>query len=164
LPYPTQKTAKGYRRVVVSPRPVTIVEKREIRRLIEKDFIVICCGGGGIPVIREGRSFCGVDAVIDKDLASARLAEEVGVDIFVIATDVKGVALNYGSPQEVFLEKLSADEARRYLEAGHFTAGSMAPKIEAALQFTQTGGRRAVICSIAEIEAAVDGSTGTQFR
>ena len=163
LPYPTLKTPKGFRRVVVSPRPVTIVEKREIRKLIEKDFIVICCGGGGIPVVREGRSFCGVDAVIDKDLASARLAEEVGVDIFLIATDVKGVALHYGTPQEVFLEKLSAAEARRHLEAGHFPAGSMGPKIEAAVQFAEARHRRSIICSIAEIAAAVDGRAGTQF-
>jgi len=92
LPYPTRKTPKGWRRVVVSPQPVTIVEKREIEKLIQMDFIVICCGGGGIPVIREGRTFCGVDAVIDKDMASARLAEEVGVDVFMIATDVKGAA------------------------------------------------------------------------
>ena len=96
FPYPVQKTPKGYRRVVASPKPITIVEKREITRLIEMDFIIICCGGGGIPVIREGRTFCGVDAVIDKDLASAKLAEEVGVDIFLIATDVQGAALNYG--------------------------------------------------------------------
>ncbi len=164
LPYPTVETAKGHRRVVVSPRPVTIVEKREIRRLIEKDFIVICCGGGGIPVVREGRSFCGVDAVIDKDLASARLAEEVGVDLFVIATDVKGVALNYGTEREVFLESLSAEEARRYLEDGQFPAGSMAPKIEAALQFAQQRGRQAVICSISDIEAAAEGSAGTRFE
>jgi carbamate kinase len=85
--YPVIKTAKGFRRVVVSPKPVTIIEKREIKKLINIDFIVICCGGGGIPVVREGRAFQGVDAVIDKDLASARLAEEVGVDIFLIATD-----------------------------------------------------------------------------
>ncbi|MBT8349802.1 MAG: carbamate kinase, partial [Deltaproteobacteria bacterium] len=88
IEYPVLKTAKGYRRVVASPKPVTIVEKREIQQLIDIDFIVICCGGGGIPVIRKGRAFNGVDAVIDKDLASARLAEEVGADIFLIATDV----------------------------------------------------------------------------
>ncbi len=91
---PVRKTAKGFRRVVVSPQPVTIIEKREIKKLINADFIVICCGGGGIPVAREGRAFQGVDAVIDKDLASAKLAEEVGVDIFLIAKDVSGVALN----------------------------------------------------------------------
>ena len=90
LPYPTIKTASGYRRVVASPRPLTIVEKREIKRLIDLDFIVICCGGGGIPVTKEGRAFHGVDAVIDKDLSSARLAAEVGVDMLVIATDVAG--------------------------------------------------------------------------
>ena len=164
LPYPTRETPKGFRRVVVSPRPVTIVERREIRKLIEKDFIVICCGGGGIPVIREDRSFCGVDAVIDKDLASARLAEEVGVDVFVVATDVQGVALHYGTAQQVFLEKLSPAEARQFLAAGHFPAGSMAPKIEAAASFVENRSKRAVICSIAEIEAAVDGSAGTQFQ
>jgi carbamate kinase len=163
LPYPTRQTPKGFRRVVVSPRPVTIVEKREIRKLIEQDFMVICCGGGGIPVVREGRTFCGVDAVIDKDLVSARLAEEVGVDIFVIATDVKGVALDYGTPQEVFLEKLSAVEARQHLAAEHFAEGSMGPKIEAAVEFIEAGGKQAVICSIEQIEAAVDGSAGTQF-
>jgi carbamate kinase len=164
LPYPTRETDKGHRRVVVSPRPVTIVEKREIRRLIEMDFIVICCGGGGIPVVREGRSFCGVDAVIDKDLASARLAEEVNVDIFVIATDVRGVALHYGTPREVFLGSLSATQARRHLAAGHFPSGSMGPKIEAVAGFIESRGRRAAICSIDEIEAAVGGSAGTQFR
>ena len=163
LPYPTRKTPKGHRRVVVSPRPVTIVEKREIRKLIEKDFIVICCGGGGIPVIREGRSFCGVDAVIDKDLASVRLAEEVGADIFVIATDVKRVALNYGTAQQKFVKRMTAAEARGYLDEGQFPAGSMGPKVEAACGFIKGRGRRAAICSIAEIEAAVDGSAGTQF-
>ena len=164
LPYPTRPTPKGYRRVVVSPRPVTIVEKREIRKLIEMDFIVICCGGGGIPVVREGRSFCGVDAVIDKDLASARLADEVRADIFVIATDVKGAALHYGTDQQVFLERMSAAEARAYLQQGHFPAGSMGPKIEAAAQFIENRGKRAVICSIEEIQAAVDGRAGTQIH
>ncbi|MBW1782620.1 MAG: carbamate kinase [Deltaproteobacteria bacterium] len=137
LPYPTQKTAKGYRRVVASPRPITIVEKREIRKLMDMGFLVICCGGGGIPVVREGRTFCGVDAVIDKDLASARLADEVGVDIFLIATDVEGVALCYGQPNQQFLSTMTVAEARRYLKEGHFPAGSMGPKVEAAVQFMQ---------------------------
>jgi carbamate kinase len=163
LPYPTKKTAKGYRRVVASPLPVTIVEKREIKKLIDMNFIVICCGGGGIPVIREGRRFSGVDAVIDKDLASARLAEEVGVDIFLIATDVQGVALNYGKKNQEFLRSLTARQATRFLAQGHFAPGSMGPKIEAAVQFVRKTGKRAVIASIENIDSAVKGSSGTEI-
>jgi carbamate kinase len=162
LPYPTQKTAKGYRRVVASPRPITIVEKREIQKLIQEGFIVICCGGGGIPVIREGRAFQGVDAVIDKDLASAKLAEEVGVDIFLIATDVEGAALNFGQPEQEFLRALTLEQADRYMKEGHFPAGSMGPKVEAAVQFIRSGGKRAVITSIQGIEDAVAGKAGTE--
>ena len=164
VPYPTRKTAKGFRRVVVSPKPVTIVEKREIKRLIDMDFIVICCGGGGIPVIREGRSFCGVDAIIDKDLASAKLAEEVGVDIFLIATDVPGAIVNFGCPDEAVLKQVSVADAQRHLKDGQFPAGSMGPKVEAALEFVRHSGKRAVICSINEIEAAVAGAAGTQIN
>ncbi len=163
LPYPTLKTAKGYRRVVASPKPVTIVEKREIKDLIERDFIIICCGGGGIPVIREGRSFCGVNAVIDKDLASAKLAEEVGVDIFLIATDVEGVALNYGKKDQVFRNSITFEEALLYREEGHFPPGSMWPKLEAAMSFLKSGGKKAVICCIEEIEDAILGKTGTEI-
>ena len=163
LSYPTRETAKGWRRVVVSPQPVTIVEKREIKKLIQMDFIVICCGGGGIPVIRDGRSFCGVDAVIDKDLVSARLAEEVDADIFMIATDVKGAHLNFGQPEETFLSELSSEKAKQYIADGQFPAGSMRPKIEAALQFVEKKRGRAVICSIEEIDTAFDGRAGTQI-
>ena len=161
LPYATRETARGYRRVVASPHPVTVVEKAEIRRLIEMDFIVICCGGGGIPVVREGRSFSGVDAVIDKDLASARLTGEVGVDVLLIATDVPGVALDYGGPGERFLRAVSVGELLEYRQKGHFPAGSMGPKIEAACEFIRQGGRQAVICSIEQIERAVEGEVGT---
>jgi carbamate kinase len=161
LPFATRSTPKGYRRVVASPKPMTIVEKSEIKRLIQMDFIVICCGGGGIPVIRDGRSFCGVDAVIDKDLASAVLAREVGVDIFIIATDVEGAALHYGEPGERFLRSLTVEEGARYLAEDYFPAGSMGPKIEAAIQFVQGGGNRSVITSIEAIEDAVAGRAGT---
>jgi len=163
IPYPVMITPQGYRRVVVSPRPVTVVEKREIKRLIDMDFIVICCGGGGIPVIREGRSFCGVDAVIDKDLASAKLAEEIGVDIFLIATDEQGVAMNYGKPDQKFLKRLTVGAAEQYLKDGLFPPGSMGPKIEATLQFIRNGGKRAVIASIEQIEKAVAGKAGTEI-
>ena len=163
LSYPTRKTAKGYRRVVASPQPVTIVEKREIRRLIETGFLVICCGGGGIPVIREGRSFAGVDAVIDKDLASARLAAEVGVNRFLIATDEIGVALDYGAPDQRFLQKMTAAEAEAHLADGQFPPGSMAPKVEAAVAFARATGGEAVIASVDRIGEAVAGRSGTRI-
>ncbi len=163
LPYPTKKTAKGYRRVVISPKPRTIVEKREIRKLIDMDFVVICCGGGGIPVVREGRNFAGVDAVIDKDLASARLAREVGVDIFIIATDVQGAAIHYGTDKERFLTKLTMAEAEQHLKANHFPDGSMRPKIEACVQLINNGVQQAAIAHLTDIEKAVAGQAGTQF-
>ncbi len=163
LPYPTGLVAGGFRRVVASPRPITIVEKREIKRLIDKDFIVICCGGGGIPVIREGRAFHGVDAVIDKDMASAKLAEEVGVSLFLIATDVEGVALNYGEPSQTLLRSMTLTEAAKYQAEGHFPPGSMGPKIEAAVKFVKKCGKRAVITSIEAVESAVAGRAGTEI-
>lgn len=163
LPYPVVESPTGYRRVVVSPRPVTIVEKREIKRLIEMGFIVICCGGGGIPVIRRGRTFDGVDAVIDKDLASARLAEEVGVDLFVIATDVQGVALNFGTPEQYFLKSISLEQMSRHILQDQFAAGAMLPKVEAAMQFVAGSGKKAVITSMEELEKAVQGEAGTEL-
>ena len=163
LPYPTGLVAGGFRRVVASPKPITIVEKREIKRLIDKDFIVICCGGGGIPVIREGRAFHGVDAVIDKDMASAKLAEEVGVSLFLIATDVEGVALNYGEPSQTLLRSMTLTEAAKYQAEGHFPPGSMGPKIEAAVKFVKKCGKRAVITSIEAVESAVAGRAGTEI-
>jgi len=163
LPYRTVNTAKGYRRVVASPEPITIVEKREIRRLIEAGFIVIACGGGGIPVIREGRGFQGVEAVVDKDLASALLARETGVDVFVIATDVEGAALNYGKDNQEFLRRLTVSRARELLAQGRFPPGSMGPKMEAVARFLESGGKRGVICSIEAIADAVAGEAGTEI-
>ena len=162
-PYPVRTTAKGLRRVVASPRPLTIVEKREIRELTALDFTVICCGGGGIPVVREGRAFQGVDAVIDKDLASSRLAIEVGVDVFCIATDVPGVALDFGSEKERFLERMSVSQARKHLTEGQFPDGSMGPKVEACLEYLESGGKRAVITATDTISEAVSGRAGTQL-
>ncbi|HVN72757.1 MAG TPA: carbamate kinase [Desulfomonilia bacterium] len=162
-PYPMKKTEKGYRRVVASPEPVTIVEKNEIVKLIEMDFVVICCGGGGIPVVREGRSFAGVDAVIDKDLASSKLALEVGVDTFIIATDVFGVAVDYEREARRFLQTITIDDAKTYIAKGQFPEGSMLPKIQAATAFIKGGGRRAVITAIESIEDAVAGKAGTEI-
>ena len=163
LPYLVGKTEKGYRRLVASPNPVTIVEKREIKALVEMGFIVICCGGGGIPVTREGRMFTGVDAVIDKDLASAKLAEEIGAHIFLIATDVPGAALHFGTPQQQYLKMMTTKQAETHLAAGHFEKGSMGPKVEAALQFKRYGGERVVITSIENIIEAVTGRAGTEI-
>jgi len=163
LPWPVVKTAHGYRRVVASPKPVTIVEKREIRKLVEMDFIVICCGGGGIPVTGERRCFHGVDAVIDKDLASARLGTEVGADVLVIATDVEGAALDFGQPAQRFLRRISPAQAEEWLRQGQFPAGSMGPKVEAAVQFVREGGKRAVITSLETICEAVAGTAGTEI-
>jgi carbamate kinase len=164
IDYPVLKTSKGYRRVVASPKPVTVVEKREIQKLIDIDFIVICCGGGGIPVIRKGRAFNGVDAVIDKDLASARLAEEVDADIFLIATDVDGVMLNFGRKNQKLLRFISLDEAIYYTKEDHFPAGSMLPKVQAAMQFIKKQKKKAVITSITAIEDSVKGKAGTEFK
>jgi carbamate kinase len=161
-PWPVRRTARGWRRVVASPRPVTIVEKREIRRLLEMDFLVICCGGGGIPVTREGRRFQGVDAVIDKDLASARLAAEVGAELMVIATDVPGAYLHYGRARQRLLRRLSAAQAQGYVADETFPAGSMGPKVEAALAFLRGGGRRAVITAVEAVAEAVAGHAGTE--
>lgn len=124
-------------------------------KLLEMDFVVICCGGGGIPVIREGRAFHGVDAVIDKELTSAKLAEEVGVDTLLIATDVEGVALHYGQPHQHYLRTLTLQEADRFQRDGQFPPGSMGPKIEAATAFLRSGGKRAIITSIDADDAAI---------
>lgn len=163
LEYPTMVTPKGYRRVVASPEPLTIVEKREIKSLIKMDFIVICCGGGGIPVIREGRAFSGVDAVIDKDLASALLAEEVAVDIFIIATDVVGAMLNFGTSDQKLIRQLTKESADQYVHEGQFGGGSMQPKVEAAVRFVNRTGKRAVITSIKDIKESVILRAGTEF-
>jgi carbamate kinase len=163
LAYNMVKTDKGYRRVVASPKPVSIVEYREIKKLIEMDFIVICCGGGGIPVIRKERKFRGVEAVIDKDLASAILAKEIKADIFLIASDIEGAAINWGSKDQQILGKVSLKEIERYIEAGHFPPGSMGPKIDAIVQFFNATGNRGIIGNLEDIELAIAGKAGTEI-
>jgi carbamate kinase len=158
------ETAKGWRRVVPSPKPKKIYQWREIKKLMEfGSWIVIACGGGGIPVIKEGKQLSGVEAVIDKDLASSKLGEQIGADILLIATDVEKVALNYGKPNQKYLDKLSILEAKKYLKEGHFPAGSMQPKVEAVINFLEAGGERAIITSIEKIKEALEGKAGTHF-
>jgi len=163
LPYRLTKTDKGLRRVVASPKPVAIVERREIKKLIEMDFIVICCGGGGIPVIRKNRKFRGVEAVIDKDLASSILAQEIKADIFVIASDVKGAGINWGQSEQKMLRKTPLAEMEKYVKEGQFPAGSMGPKVEAVMQFAKATGNRGVICQLDDIEKAIAGQAGTEI-
>jgi len=163
LPYTMVKTDKGFRRVVASPKPVAIVEQREIKKLIEMDFIVICAGGGGIPVIRKERKFRGVEAVIDKDLASSILAREIKADIFVIASDIAGAGINWGTSDQRILGKLSLSEMEQHVKAGQFPAGSMGPKVEAIMQFFKATGNRAVICNLEDIEKAIAGEAGTEI-
>ena len=163
LTYTMKETDKGLRRVVASPKPVTIVERREIKKLIELDFIVICCGGGGIPVIRKNRQFRGVEAVIDKDLASSVLAREIKADIFVIASDVRGAGINWGKSDQKILRKVSLAELDQYVRAGQFPAGSMGPNVDAVMQFTEATGNRGVICQLKDIEKAITGEAGTEI-
>jgi carbamate kinase len=162
LPYTMVKTDQGFRRVVASPNPLAIVEHREIKKLIELGFIVICCGGGGIPVIRKERKFRGVDAVIDKDLASAVLAGEIKAGAFIIASDVPGVSIDWGKPQQQQVRKVQQAELERYMAEGHFPPGSMGPKVQAILQFHRTTGHRGAICHLEDIERAVAGEAGTE--
>lgn len=163
LDYPTIETPNGFRRVVASPKPVTIIEKKEIARLIQSGFIVICCGGGGIPVVRNGRAFNGVDAVIDKDLASALLATEIGADLIVIATDVDGVLADFNTSNQRLIQRMNVDEAINFLRSNKDSKGSIGPKVEATLQFIQSGGNRAVITSINAICESIKGTAGTQI-
>ncbi|MDD2389509.1 MAG: carbamate kinase [Desulfobacterales bacterium] len=161
LPYRMVETIHGYRRVVASPKPVDIINHREVKTLIDMNFIVICCGGGGIPVIREGKSFQGVDAVIDKDLASSLLASEIDADLFIVATDEKGVYVNFGKPDQKFIETMTVAEARKHISDGQFPAGSMKPKVESAVNFAEATGKRAVITALDDILEAVAGKSGT---
>ncbi len=163
LPYIMKETDKGYRRVVASPKPLNIVEHREIQKLIEMDFLVICCGGGGIPVVHKERKFRGVEAVIDKDLASAVLAQESGADIFVIASDVEGAGINWGKADQKMLRKVPLAEMEKYVQEGQFPAGSMGPKVEALMQFFKATGNRGVICQLKDIEKAIAGEAGTEI-
>jgi carbamate kinase len=157
------KTSKGWRRVVPSPKPLRIVQSREIKKLMEDNFIIISCGGGGIPVIKDGTRFQGVEAVIDKDLASAKLGEQINADILLIATDVEKIALNYGRVDYEYLDKVSTTEAKEYLKQGHFPPGSMGPKVQAVINFLETGGEQAIITSIEKIKEALGGKAGTHF-
>lgn len=156
------KQPGGWRRVVASPKPLRIVEIDEIKSLVKSGYVVIACGGGGIPVVREKGKLVGVEAVIDKDLAAAVLAEDVKADMLIILTDVKAVFLNYrgGRGVEMELRKTTPEDAARYMKEGHFAPGSMKPKVQAAIDFSLKGGKT-IITSPRYLEAALKGDAGT---
>ncbi len=159
-----EDAGRGWRRVVPSPQPLDVVEKEVIKRLIEADKIVIAAGGGGIPVVREkDGTLKGVEAVIDKDRASALLAIELDVDMLIILTGVEKVYLNFGKPDQKALDKLTVEEAERYMKEGHFPRGSMGPKIEASVRFVRETGREALITDMAKLREALEGRTGTRI-
>ena len=158
-----EDAARGYRRVVPSPEPVEIVELDAIRSLMEKGALVVSVGGGGVPVVSDHGELHGVEAVIDKDRASALLAAELGVDWFVISTDTDYVYLNYKKPGQTPLTLVTAEEMKKHLLEGHFPPGNMGPKVESVLRFLESGGREAVITSFEHLCEAVMGSAGTHI-
>jgi carbamate kinase len=159
-----EDAGRGFRRVVASPLPKKIIELGAIKALLKEDYCVIAAGGGGIPVVENSEGMLeGRDAVIDKDFASAFLSYELGADIFIISTGVKEVCLNFGKPDQKTLKNISTEEARQYMMEGHFAPGSMAPKIQAALDFLDRGGKEVIITNPANIKDAVLNGSGTHI-
>ena len=158
-----EDAARGYRRVVPSPEPIHIVELEVIRLLLDQGVLVIAVGGGGIPVVQSNGALEGIEAVIDKDRASALLASELGVDVFVISTDADSVYLDYKKPTERPLRRVTAEELEAHYRAGQFPPGNMGPKVESALRFLRNGGKEVVITSYERLCEAVEGEAGTHI-
>lgn len=152
---------RGWRRIVPSPDPKGLAEEEAIKSLYDSGTVPIVSGGGGIPVVKKDSGYKGREAVIDKDLAAERVAEAVDAEILIILTDVNGAAINYGEPDEEWLKEVKLDEMKRYFEEGHFSEGSMKPKVKSAIRFLESGGERAIIASLNEAAEAVRGETGT---
>ncbi|NLC04757.1 MAG: carbamate kinase [Tissierellia bacterium] len=157
-----EDSGRGYRRVVPSPMPKRIVEIETIKTLIQNKITVITVGGGGIPVIEEGKELKGVAAVIDKDLASEKLAEDINADILIMLTAVERVAINFGTPEQKNLDRVSVPEMKQYSKEGHFAPGSMLPKVEAGIRFVESKpGRKTIITSLEKVKEALEGLSGT---
>ncbi len=157
-----EDSGRGWRRVVPSPIPVDVVEAPVVKTLVEAGHIVITVGGGGIPVVEKQGKLVGVPAVIDKDFASEKIAEILNADYLIILTAVEKVAINFNTPQQKSLEKITIEEAEQYIEEGHFAPGSMLPKVMAALKFVKSKpGRRALITSLQKAREGIEGRTGT---
>ncbi len=161
-----EDAGRGWRRVVASPVPIRIVEEEAVKALVAAGQVVITVGGGGIPVVRnKDGNLEGVAAVIDKDLASALLANVLGADLLLISTAVEKVALNFGTPEQEWVDQMTLSEAKSYLaEGSHFAKGSMAPKIQAVIQYLEAGGKEAIITNPENVERALAGETGTRIR
>ncbi len=160
-----EDAGRGYRKVVPSPKPIDIVPKRVIRDLVHSGKIVIVAGGGGIPVIINARGlFQGVEAVIDKDYAASLIAREVKANLFIILTNVNRVYLNYGTPDETPITTMTVEEAQEYLSQGQFPAGSMGPKIKAAIEYIQSNGKEVLITSASHLKASLINRSGTKIR
>ncbi|MEE9534345.1 MAG: carbamate kinase [Acidimicrobiia bacterium] len=160
-----EDAGRGWRRVVASPQPKRIVEIDVIRQLMDAGVVVICVGGGGIPVVADEKGdLYGVAAVIDKDLASALLASEINADLLIISTAVEKVALRFGTPEQEWVDSFTLAEVKQYLDdGGHFAEGSMAPKMRAVVQFLEAGGKEALITNPENLERALAGETGTRI-
>jgi len=162
--YQITRQPDGWRIVVPSPDPKSIVEGEVIKKMLDDDIIVIASGGGGMPVIeKEGWGLDGLEAVIDKDLASERLAEAIDAELLLILTNVEKVYINYGTPEQKALNKASLEELKSYYEEGHFPSGSMGPKILAAIRFLEFGGKKVIISDVEKGWDAVQGKTGTHI-
>ncbi len=159
-----EDAGRGYRRVVASPKPAEIIEIDTVKDLLDAGEVVIASGGGGIPVIRQGNHLKGVGAVIDKDFASCLLAQQLNADFLIILTAVEKVALRFGTPEETWLDDITVDEAKQYMEEGHFAPGSMLPKVQAGVEFAESGeGRTALITLLQKAKDGVNGATGTRI-
>lgn len=159
-----EDAGRGWRRVVASPLPVRIVERDAIKTLIDAGFVVVAVGGGGIPVVTDEEGYLhGASAVIDKDYASGLLANAVDAQLFLISTAVEKVALNFGKPNQVWLDRMTVAEAKAYAAGGHFAKGSMGPKVQAAIWYLENGGREALITNPESIARALAGETGTRI-
>ena len=157
-----EDAGRGWRRVVPSPKPRDIVEIDTVRALFNAGQVVIAGGGGGIPVIRKGNHLQGASAVIDKDFASCLIAQQVDADVLIILTAVEKCAINFGKPDQKWLDRITTDEARQYCKEGHFAPGSMLPKVEAAIKFAESApGRHALITLLEKARDGIDGKTGT---
>ena len=152
---------RRWRRVIPSPRPVGIVEKKIIKDNIDNGCMVIAAGGGGIPVVKKGKEIVGVEAVIDKDLSACCLGIDIQAEILLILTDIEKVALNYNTSDQKWIDKMSLGDAKRYLAQGHFKEGSMKPKIEAGIRFLENGGEKSVIGSLLAASSSLQGTSGT---
>ena len=156
-----EDAGRGWRRVVPSPRPIRIIERDSVRSLLDQNHIVVAGGGGGIPVAVEGDHYVGMEAVVDKDLVSAAIARDLNADKLIILTGVPQVYVDFGTPNQRPIHRMSAEDAKGYLEEGQFPPGSMMPKIQATLEYLENGGKEVVITSIDQLAQAAEGKTGT---